>query len=170
MVIFSPKVEIINHFDGLINRVDIDIESALETNSECQILGDLECFEIEKRNVGSDSKFKLDFFDSYKSPLENNQWSESTKVVDYLNHVRMRTIADLRKVQEESLENSSRFNHLRVEFKDEANKEELKSQLFADRFYFQIELKSTKTLSWILKLYTIITDFYLPQSDINLLQ
>ena len=170
MVIFSPKVELINHFDDLINRVDIDIESALETNSGSQALRDLECIKIEKRNVGSDSKYKLDFFDSYKSPQENNQWSESTKVVDYLNHIRMRTIADLRKVQEESLENSSRFNHLRVEIKDEANKEELKSQLFADRFYFQIELKSTKNILWILKLYTIITDFYMSPSDINLLE
>lgn len=97
-------------------------------------------------------------------------WSESTIVVDYLNQIRMRTIDQLRKVQEESLENSSRFNHLRVEIKDETNKEELKSQLFAHKFYFQIELTSTKTISWIFKLYTIITDFYLSQSDINLLQ
>ena len=170
MVRFSPKLEIINHFDDLINRVDIDIESALETNSGSQVLGELECFEIEKRNVGSDSKYKLDFFDSYKPPQENNQWSESTKVVDYLNHVRMRTIEDFGKVQEEGLKNSSRFNHLRVEIKDDTNKEELKSQLFADMFYFQIELTSTKTISWILKLYTIITDFYLSPSDINFLE
>ena len=170
MVIFSPKVELINHFDGLINRLDIDVESALKTISENQVLGNLNCFKIENRNVGNDSKYKLNFFIFYEFPQENNQWSESTKVVDYLNHIRMRTISDLRKVQEESLENSSRFNHLRVEIKDEANKEELKSQLFADRFYFQIELKSTKNILWILKLYTIITDFYMSSSDINLLE
>ena len=27
---FSPKIEIINHFDNLINRIDIDIEDSLE--------------------------------------------------------------------------------------------------------------------------------------------
>ena len=26
----SPKIEIINHFDNLINRVDIDIEKSIE--------------------------------------------------------------------------------------------------------------------------------------------
>ena len=134
MVRFSPKIEIINHFDNLINRVDIDIENALKTNSKCEVLKELECFEFEKRNIAKDSKYKLDFFDLYEFSQENKQqyddklWSESTKVVDYLNQVRMGTIEELRKVQEESLENSSRFSHLRVEIKDEKQKEELKGQ------------------------------------------
>ena len=30
MISFSPKIEIINHFDKLIHKVDIDIEDVLE--------------------------------------------------------------------------------------------------------------------------------------------
>ena len=170
MVRFSPKIEIINYFDDLIKRVDIEIEQALEKYGEDQALGDLKGFEIENRKVGRESKYKYDFFDSYKPPQENNQWSESTKVVDYLNQVRMRTIEELRNAQEESLENSSEFSHLKVEIKDEMNKEELKSQLFAlsHKFYFQIQLPKIK--STIFNLYTIATDFYMSQSDINLLE
>lgn len=169
MVVFSPKLEILNHFDELINRVDIDIETALETHKESQLLGDLECFEVEKRTFGIefDSKYKLVFSDSFKPPKCEDLWSESTKVLEYLNQVRIRTIESLRKAQEDSLENSANFRHLRVEIED---KESLKSQLFATNFYFQIKLSSKKYISWIFNLYTIATDFYLSQSDIDLLQ
>ena len=33
-----------------------------------------------------------------------NEWPKSTKVVDYLNRIRMRTIEELRKAQNETLE------------------------------------------------------------------
>ena len=41
MARFSPKIEIINHFDNLINRVDIDIDICLEKYNNKQILGEL---------------------------------------------------------------------------------------------------------------------------------
>ena len=45
---FSPKLEIINHFDELINRVDIDIDERLENylkkNKQDKVLGELNCF------------------------------------------------------------------------------------------------------------------------------
>ena len=34
---FSPKIEIINYFDGLINRIDMDIEKCLENYKEEQL-------------------------------------------------------------------------------------------------------------------------------------
>ena len=37
----SPKIEIINHFDKLINRIDIDIEDSLEKYDDKRILGEL---------------------------------------------------------------------------------------------------------------------------------
>ena len=42
----SPKIEIMNHFDNLINRVDIDIEEAVGKYNEEQVLSQLKCFEI----------------------------------------------------------------------------------------------------------------------------
>jgi hypothetical protein len=174
MVVISPKIELINHFDELINQVDIDIEKALEKHYAFGVLGELDCYQVKNRNIGKDFKYKLDFTDSYKS-LEHrkceNLWCESTKVVDYLNQIRLKTIEELRKAQEESLKNSSDFSHLRVEMRQDEDKiEELRSQLFAKRFYFQINLTLSKSKSWIFKLYTFATDFYMSSSSIKLLE
>ena len=96
MARFSPKVEIINHFDNLINRVDIEIEKCLENYKEDQLL--CECEKYEKESDFILASFVL---------------SESTKVFDYLKHIRMRTIEELRKAQNDALEyyklNSSSF-------------------------------------------------------------
>ena len=37
----SPKIEIINHFDNLINRVVVDIEESIGKFSEKQVLSQL---------------------------------------------------------------------------------------------------------------------------------
>lgn len=169
MVVFSPKFEIINHFDELINRVDIDIESALEIYNENKVLADLECWEVKKRKrkLEINSKYKFVFSKPYKSSTKcdtDNIWTKQTKVTDYLSQIRIRIICELRKVQEESLQNSSRFSHLRVEIRD---KDELRSKLFDDKFYFQIKIQSK---TWIFNLFTIVTDFYMSLSDIDILQ
>jgi myo-inositol-1-phosphate synthase len=83
----SPKIEIIDHFDSLINRVDIDIEEAIGKYSEEQVLSELKCFEIEKRNVKSLDRFSLDYFDSTESEKDIqyretvDEWPESMKVI-----------------------------------------------------------------------------------------
>jgi hypothetical protein len=41
MAIISPKIEIINHFDDLINRIDIDIDSSLEKFNDQKLLSEL---------------------------------------------------------------------------------------------------------------------------------
>ena len=142
---FSPKI----CFDELINQVDIDIKDALKNYNENQVLGESikENFEI---NILSFSDYEyLDFIRLTQSSENDNNnktrtltfFSESTKVVDYLNQIRMRTIEELRKAQEEALDayklNSSRFNYLK-EINEEEKIEALKSQLFSENFYFQI--------------------------------
>ena len=84
----------------------------------------------------------------------------------------MRTIEKLRKEQEKALEyyklNSSLF---KSEEKTDENKiEELRSKLlFGEKFYFQVRYKREKK-PWIFNLFTFATDFYMSQSDINLLE
>ena len=166
IVRFSPKIEIINHFDELINQVDIDIEESLKNYNENQVLSDIQ---FKKRKV--DSKFKLELFDSCKLQEETAiEWSESTKVVDYLNQVRMRTIEQLRKEQKERVENSSQYNHLKEEITDENKKEELKRQLFADKFYFQVKNRQQNNKLWYFNIFTFVTDFYISPEEINILE
>ena len=170
---FSPKI----YFDELINQVNIDIEDALKSYNENQVLEESikENFEINLLSI-SDYEY-LDFIRlTQSSENDNNNKTrtltfcpESTKIVDYLNQIRMRTIEELRKAQEEALEayklNSSRFSYLK-EINEEEKIEALKSQLFSENFYFQIRYKSKR----IFKVFTFNTDFYMSPSDINTLE
>lgn len=87
---FSPKQEIINHFDSLIHRIDINIEENLEKYNEEEILSNLEFIQKKYRNVRSDFRYKLDFHFASCKPWQNNDyqtaelWPESMKIVDYL--------------------------------------------------------------------------------------
>ena len=71
MVKLSPKIEIINHFDNLINRIDIDIDQSIEKYKEDQILGELKCFPVEKRYPQRYNIFELEYFDSNESSEKN---------------------------------------------------------------------------------------------------
>ena len=171
----SPKIEIINYFDELINQVDIDIEKSLKTYNENQILANLKRFEFEQRRNFEIENIKIIVKIQRKNENQAfNLWSESTKVVDYLNQVRMRTIELLRKSQEETLEyyklNSSRFNSLEEMFTEENKIEEFKRQIFAEKFYFQVSLTNECYEQCVFKLFTFVTDFYMSSSDIKIFQ
>ena len=181
----SSKIEILNHFDNLINQVDIDIEESLDKYNEEQVIGDLECYKSLKNQIKGFEfeKYESSINKSYeiehtwlkeaenlllKNPtnellLYNNKiskttdlWSQ-TKVVDYLNQIRMGTIEELRKAQEEALEIYK------------SQKADSKSELFPHKFYFQVSFKRNKE-EWIFNLFTFVTDFYMSSDDIILLE
>ena len=143
MVRFSTKKEIINHFDNLINHVDIDIEESLSKYTEDRVLASVKCFRLKNRKRRY-SRLEINYVDSNESMQTNKsdiEWSKSRKVVDYLNQVRERTIDELRKAQKDSLEylksKSCDLDHL----KESKDVEEMKSRLFANKFYFQVLFK-----------------------------
>ena len=168
---FSPKVEIINHFDNMINRVDIDIDLSIEKYNH-QLLRELSINHQtakKERDFRQESrKFELLF---YKTTNFSNSWSESTKVADYLNQVRMKTFEELKKAQEDSLEyyklNSSRF---KIAHNDKTSLEELRSELFAEKFYFQVHLDQSEKRLWAFSLFTFSTDFYMSPTEIDSLE
>ena len=162
---FDVKIEIINHFDDLIQRVDIEIEEALQNYNENQVLGELGCFKVNDNNFVL--RFNIDSCESSDGNKTADLWSESTKVIDYLNQVRKRTMGELRKEQKESVENSSRFNSL---INSEMTNEEKRREIFAEKFYFQVKITRSDYKSWFFNLFTFVTDFYISQSDIELLE
>ena len=171
---FSPKIEIINYFDELINLVDIDIERSLKKYKR-RTLGQLECFEIKKRSVTTQNFLSLSE-NTDGTVYSADLWTESTKVVDYLSQVRMRTIEELRKAQEEALENyklnKSRLNFSK-EITDDEKMEEMK-KLFDEKFYFQVFItkKDYKPdyKPWVFNLFTFVTDFYMSPLEITTLE
>jgi len=166
---FSPKIEIINHFDELINRVDIEFDECLEKYNEQQTLSDIKCFETKTR-VAKEKIRSNHIIVGYESDKQQNEdsWCETTRVVDYLSQIRMRTIEQLRKAQEERLEhyrhNSTQFNS-----SEEITIDELRSKLFDEKFHFQIRI-TNENKPWIFNLFTFVTDFYMSKSEINLLE
>ena len=81
MTRFSPKIEIINHFDNMINRVDIDIDASLGKYNDSKILGELLSSENKKNFTNENIDFNVEFFDNsskhHYQPLD--LWSESKK-------------------------------------------------------------------------------------------
>ena len=175
----SQKIEIINHFDKLIHQVDIDIEESLKKYKEERLIGDLKCYKSYRKK----EEFK-DFFEISESSLNKpyeaepkwlklairyceksndddkiyktvDLWSESTKVADYLNQVRMRTIEELREAQKEALES----------YKKSQSDDYSKNQ---NKFYFQVRYKKSK--EWIFNVFTFDTDFHLLPEEINLFE
>ena len=169
MEMLSPKKEIIDHFDSLINRIDIDIDQCLEKYNQKQVLSELNCFDFEKRYVRGQRNIYLNRLSEEDFQYETvDEWPESTKVIDYLNQIRMRTIEELRKAQNETLDyyklNLSQFKLNSID--------EIRSELFK-KFHFQVLYKPEDLKyinSWIFNLYTFVTDFYLSSTDINLLE
>ena len=122
--------------------------------------------------------FITDYYDSLISQLdiyteEQIEKSKGKCQQDYLNEVRQKAIDSIRNVQEENLQfynaNKKKFKIDKSNLNEENKLEELKSQLFANRFCFllEFELYSTyKNKKPLFKLQTVITDFYLSESDI----
>ena len=79
----SPKIEIINHFDNLINNVDIDIELCIEKCNDKEILGELlESSAIDRKNFRKENDcFNVELHNTIESP-KNNIWTKSTKVIN----------------------------------------------------------------------------------------
>ena len=185
MTRLSPKIEIINHFDNLISRVDIDIEQSIEKYKEDKLLGELKYFRVkERQSINKYDLYNFVYFNSKISLITNNEqfeesikWSKSTKVIDYLNQVRQRTIEQLRKAQEDRLEylknSSCDINQLINQLRDSKDIEEMKSRLFADKFHFQVLFKPHNVACqdlWVFNLYTFVVDFYLSPSEIKFLE
>jgi hypothetical protein len=172
MTSYSPKIELIDHFDNMINMVDIDIELCLEKFNDSQHLGELLISSADERKNFRNEKnyFNVGLRNKIESS-KNNIWTKSTKAIDYLKQLRMQTIEELRKAQNEYLEyyklNSSRF---KSQLADKNNIDEFRSELFADKFYFQVKLNQQTNQLWHFNLFTFVTDFYMSPSDIDSLE
>ena len=179
MAKFSSKIEIINHFDDLINRLDIDIDDCLEKCDNKQLLDDLVKSSDTSRKFFRTrfDHFNLEFFERYNSSSrhEESALDLSTKVVDYLSQVRTKTIDELRKAQNETLKyysdnNSTRFFKIELLTNEKKNIDEIKSELYAEKYYFQVHLKQSEKRLWAFNVFTFVTDFYLSQFYIDSLE
>ena len=88
---------------------------------------------------------------------------EVTLLGDYFDLVRSKAINELEKAKKEIMDSYQMNRHL---YGPEIKEERMRRQLFKDKFCFCFNVESKNPL---LTNYTIITDFYLNKSDLNLL-
>lgn len=107
----SPKVVIINHFDKLSNKVEIDFDQSIQKYNEKQTLGEILIWTKEDKNKywtkNESNIFRLDKI-KRSGRYETIQWSKSTTVIAYLRQVRDQTLGLLEKEQESSV------GHIRI--------------------------------------------------------
>jgi hypothetical protein len=102
------------------------------------------------------------------------EWSKSTKIIDYLNQIRQRTIGELRKAQKDSIEYLKSKSCDLDQIRESKDVEEMKSRLFANKFYFQVlfnpRYNRKNQKPWVFNSYIIVVDFYLSPSDLEFLE
>ena len=104
--------------------------------------------------------------------------TDISEAEEYMNKVRQRAIDEIRKIKEENLKfynaNQDKFKVDRTALTDE-KLEELKCQLFGNRFCFLVEKRPVEIREYwekasklpLFNLHIILTDFYLRESDID---
>lgn len=187
---YTPPLLITDYYDSLISQLDIYTEERIKEINEKGLKKEKISFRINNfispkranpvetiNNPYESQKYTID-----RTDISETEITEILQAEEYLNNARQKAINEIRKVQEENLKyykaNKDKFNVDRKNLTDEKLKE-LKSQLFATKFCFLILNNPTKNVlieiekqdmgyyDPIFNLHTIITDFYLGESDIE---
>ena len=184
----TPSLLITEYYDSLISQIDIFTEERIR---ECKD-------DIDEEECGE--KYDPSYFDNYgnvygvetiynpykpqkysinRTDISETEITDKAKAVEYMNKVRQKAIEEIRKVQDENLEYyKANKDKLKVDRKNltEEKLEELKSQLFANRFCFLVKKEpyylffdsgdNKDIKNPLFYLHTVITDFYVRESDI----
>ena len=173
----SPKLLITDHYDEEIRQLDIYMEELLEKYNENDLLpGETENninFDIyddqiktSTRNLSAEKFIKYD----KNKLIRFDVTPGTTRVRDFINLVRSKSIDELKKAEQYNLDNYELKKDL---YKYDRNSltnekvEEMRENLFKDKFAFVIRSEESKSL---LKVHTIITDFYLDGKDLEIVK
>lgn len=188
---YTPSLLIADYCDSLIREIDIYTEELMKPkNKEKKKLNISKC---RYSGYAGKNRYNIETFENPYIEDDNYTFDSSdlceslknTKLdVEYLNKVRTNAIEQIRMVQEHNLElyndNKERFKVDRENLTEE-KLEELKSNLFAEKFCILVNVKKIYTQngrypvtinrdSELYTLHTVITDFYLSESDIDFIR
>lgn len=200
--IHPPTVPLLitEYYDSLIRELDIYTEERINYYAK-NSLSQVNVITSDAETIGNKSETTYGVR-SFENPYESEKYTafgqryftekpDKMGPTEYLNMVREKAIEEIRKAQEENLQyyrdNIEKFKVYRENLinQDEEKIEELKSNLFANRFCFLVYVEkiertwtNEKFLNWqrlqrylsLFNLHLVITDFYLAQSDIDLIR
>lgn len=197
---YTPPLLITEYYDSLIRQLDIYTEERIKELQETGLpkievdsysycstcyeqTDEIETYGVETINNPYQSKqFTID------TTITETEITELSQAIDYVSKIRQQAIDEIRKVQEENLdhynENKDKFKVDKKENLTGEKLDEFKSQLFAPRFCFLVNKTPIESVriysdSWIrcrdrymslFNLHTVITDFYLRESDIDFIR
>jgi hypothetical protein len=161
-----------------IDRSNISADNdSYETDSDSNMSDDDSVDEHEYTNSNDETINKIDGFkDPYRSEYNYDQnkllqldvTPGTTRVRDYLEAVRSKTIEELKKVEQHNLNNyelnKDLYKYDRETLTDE-KVEEMRQNLFKDKFAFVIKIDKSQ-----FEFHTILTDFYLDKTDLKMLK
>lgn len=187
----SPKILIIDYYDGLIREIDIYTEDTLRKQSD----GDMLLSTEEKTSKEEDKRSnkygnqietygveaRIDpYIDQYSYDQESQPqtFEPGTTLKQYLDSIRMRMIDELNRLQDETLRNYELIK-AQIQGRTESDNEVM-SRLFENRFCFVLDIETICSILYdgsvekmkpdLSSLYLIIMDFYLSPEDIKLLK
>lgn len=191
---------ITEYYDSLIKELDIYTEERIKYYAE-KVLPKVNVTTSDAHPIRNKFEIWSTYgVSSFKNPYESDDYTTfgqsyftetpyKMTTTEYLNMVREKAIEEIRKAQEENLQyyrdNKEEFKVYRENLADDEKIEELRSNLFANRFCFLVyveKIESTFTdenfHNWqrserylsLFKLHLVITDFFLAQSDIDLIR
>lgn len=183
----SPKLLITDHYDKMIQKLDISIEESLENYNENDLMpsrssdykgnhdsesesdSDSESEEEKSKIAGFKDPHRLKFNYDENKLFHLDVTPETTRVRDYLQLVRSKAIEELKKAEQKNLDNYE-LNKVLYKYDQETltdeRIEEMKRNLFKDKFAFVLNIKEPNKS--VFKTHTILTDFYLDLNEEDL--
>ena len=168
-----PKLFIIGYFDDLIRDVEIEAEEILQKYTENDLLRAI--FHNHEDELHENPPIRIEpcpqqYNSSYAKDVQvdlEKYIPGQTRVIDYINEIRLEMIGLLRKEQETLLRyfdaNRSLLKYVRNEMSED-QLEELKAQLFANRFIFFIQINPINS---IFQKLLITSDTYFKKDEIK---
>lgn len=161
---YKPSILILEYFESLISQIDIYTEMRI----------------IKCKNQPLRNQIEKTFDSTYRSQaytIDRSKFSlttsEATRVEDYLNEVRQKAVDEIKRLKNETFDF---YNANKMRFS--ATTTNLRSQLFAKKYCFLVNIERIRSgnrnfinrNSSLFTLHTVITDFYLSESDVEYLQ
>jgi hypothetical protein len=186
----SPRMEIIDHYDLVINELDIYTEVLLEKSLPGNTIYVPQHFETKYINTRGLYKYTKDEYSFYYE-YEPTKVPARLPIEDFINGARKKAIVELETVRKETLDyynaNKSRFERDWAKMVDSNEREMFRQDVFGKKFCFGIEIAATErkysTLKFdfrsnllkispnpSFKFCTVVADFYLSEGEIKRLR
>lgn len=179
----TPSLLVTEYYDSVISQLDVYIEERIkefkENGMQLERIYTFDCCGCGTMFYDNETYNKYGV-ETLKNPYKKQKYrikptkmpkieiKDISQAEEYMNKVRQTAIDEIRKVEEENLTfykaNREKFKVDRKNLTEE-KLEELKSQLFANRYCFLV--KKQPEYSTIFELHIVITDFYLRESEID---